>query len=276
MKAETEKESKDKALLWACVIGLGALVLTLLIGRALERRHLHRLPHSGVGVFIGAVCAGVVRWVAASSASRVDDDVLKDEQFDYEVFMVFLLPPIIFEAGFNIDAPSTMRNLGPTVFFAFVGTTFSTFVVGGLVYLAGVLGLCYPLGLLASLTFGSLISATDPVSVLSVFKAIGVREDIFAVVFGESVLNDAVAIVLTRTLLSFREASSTPILGRVAYAACLFVFEFASSLLLGAGFGVGSSVLLRVLDMRAQQDEEAMLLPVALCFAFAWGTRLGG
>ena len=106
---------------------------------------------------------------------------------------VCLLPPIIFEAGFNMSLPPTRRNLGLTTFLAFAGTTFSTFVVGGLCYAAGQMGLCYPMGLLASLVFGSLISATDPVSVLSVFKACGVPDDVFAIVFGESVLNDAVA-----------------------------------------------------------------------------------
>ena len=46
------------------------------------------------------------------------------------------------------------------------------------------------------LSLGSLISATDPVTVLAVFQALGVKIDLFSMVFGESVLNDAVAIVL--------------------------------------------------------------------------------
>ena len=73
-------------------------------------------------------------------------------------------------------------NLGPTTFFAFVGTFASTFVVGWIVWYAGQLGYCYPLGLLASLTFGSLISATDPVTVLAVFQALGVKVDLFSMV----------------------------------------------------------------------------------------------
>ncbi len=46
--------------------------------------------------------------------------------------------------------------------------------------------------------YGALISATDPVTVLAVFKALGVDSNVYANVFGESVLNDAVAIVLYR------------------------------------------------------------------------------
>ena len=158
------------ALLWTCVIALGALVVTLLAGRWLERRHIHRLPHSGVGVLVGAFCAGAVRRISQLSRSGIDDDVLKDERFDYDFFMITLLPPIIFEAGFNMDLPPALRNLGLTTFLAFIGTTLSTFKVGGMLRGWAAWALLSD-GPLASLVFGSLISATDPVSVLSVFKA---------------------------------------------------------------------------------------------------------
>ena len=62
------------------------------------------------------------------------------------------------------------KSIRPTIFFAFAGTILSTFVVAAFVFGAGALGLCYPLSPLASLTFGSLISATDPVAVLSTFQ----------------------------------------------------------------------------------------------------------
>ena len=99
--------------------------------------------------------------------------MLNYERFDFDFFIVWLLPPIIFEAGFNMDVHSFFANIYPTIFFAFVGTFASTFIIGGLVWGMGQLGLCYPMGLLASLSFGSVISATDPVTVLSVFQATG-------------------------------------------------------------------------------------------------------
>jgi hypothetical protein len=233
-----------------------------------------------VGVLVGALCAGLLRWESGFSASRLDNTVLRDERFSASFFMTFLLPPIIFDAGFNIDTPSALRNLFPITFFAFVGTTFSTAVVGLVTYGAGQLGLCYPLSLLAALTFGSLISATDPVSVLSVFKSCGVHEDVFAIVFGESVLNDAVAIVLTRTLLAFNDGSDggLSLSSRVSYAAFLFVVEFASSLFIGAIFGAGLALLLRHLQLRkpttaeSPHDDDDVVLTVALCFAFPWAS----
>lgn len=54
------------------------------------------------------------------------------------------------------------------------------------------------------LLFGALISATDPVTVLAIFSDLHVDVNLYALVFGESVLNDAVAIVLTRLVVTVK------------------------------------------------------------------------
>lgn len=59
----------------------------------------------------------------------------------------------------------------------------------------------YKLTLLESFAFGSLISAVDPVATLAIFQALDVDAILYMLVFGESVLNDAVSIVLTRWVL---------------------------------------------------------------------------
>ena len=121
---------------------------------------LHPIPavRAAVGVLVGAGIAFVL-------SKLHDDAVLAYERFDFDFFIVWLLPPIIFEAGFNMDVQSFFRNIYPTIFFAFAGTFVSTFIIGGIVWGVGQLGLCYPMGLLSALSFGSVISATDPVTV---------------------------------------------------------------------------------------------------------------
>ena len=74
-----------------------------------------------------------------------------------------------------MNIPAFFANIFPTLFLAFVGTSLSAAAVAVLLYSAGWLGLCYPLTKLAALFFGSLISATDPVTVLAVFQALGVK-----------------------------------------------------------------------------------------------------
>ena len=98
-------------------------------------------------------------------------------------------------------------NLGSILLFAIVGTTISALVVGGGVYLMGQASLVYPLNFEESFAFGSLISAVDPVATLAIFQALDVDPVLNMLVFGESILNDAVAIVLTTTIVesSFQE-----------------------------------------------------------------------
>ena len=81
--------------------------------------------------------------------------------------------------------------------FAIVGTLISAFVVGSLVYAVGD-GTSVPLTFVDSVVLGSLLAAVDPVSAIAVFKQSGVNIDLYTLVFGESVVNDAVSIVVTR------------------------------------------------------------------------------
>ncbi|QCD79850.1 solute carrier family 9 [Vigna unguiculata] len=67
-------------------------------------------------------------------------------------------------------------------------------------YMAGLMHLIYRLPFVECLMFGALISATDPVTVLSIFQELGTDVNLYALVFGESVLNDAMAISLYRTM----------------------------------------------------------------------------
>ena len=72
-------------------------------------------------------------------------------------------------------------------------------------WIFGAIGLITYLPFLHSLVFGALVSATDPVTVLALFQELGVNIDLYSLVFGESVLNDAVAIVTYRALINFHQ-----------------------------------------------------------------------
>jgi len=258
MEAEAEEESKIK---WGFVVGILALGATFIGGYILETAHIHWMPEAGVGLIMGAL-------VSASAIMMGNDVMSEHEKFDFEFFMTWLLPPIIFEAGYNMNVGAFINNIGPTMFYAFIGTFASTFVVGGICWQAGQWGWCYPLSMLASLTFGSLISATDPVTVLAVFQALGVRVDLFSMVFGESVLNDAVAIVLSRTLLGFNKPGTEVNQESIMAAAQSFCVIFGGSLIIGAFFGIASSLVFKAMDMRHHGD--LVFMQAALSFAFPW------
>nr|XP_031536559.1 sodium/hydrogen exchanger 5 isoform X2 [Vicugna pacos] len=102
-------------------------------------------------------------------------------------------------------------NLGAILTYAVVGTLWNTFTTGTALWGLQQAGLVAPrvqAGLLDFLLFGSLISAVDPVAVLAVFEEVHVNETLFIIVFGESLLNDAVTVVLYKVCNSFVEMGS--------------------------------------------------------------------
>ncbi|KAL6031922.1 hypothetical protein STEG23_010148, partial [Scotinomys teguina] len=139
------------------------------------------------------------------------NDMLRKVTFDPEVFFNILLPPIIFHAGYSLKKRHFFRNLGSILAYAFLGTAVSCFIIGNLMY--GVVKLMKIVGQLSDkfyytdcLFFGAIISATDPVTVLAIFNELHADVDLYALLFGESVLNDAVAIVLSSSIVAYQPA----------------------------------------------------------------------
>lgn len=229
----------------AVVMGLACLGAAFAGGHIIALRGWHWLPEAGFALLLGAVTSGV-------STTYLDESVLSHFVFNPEFFMIWLLPPIIFEAGFNMNQQTFFANIIPMCGYAFVGTFISTMVVGAVCYYAGQYGLCLPLGPIASLTFGALISATDPVTVLSVFQAIGVQPELFALVFGESVLNDAIALVLANTIIAFRGEEVTS--AHVTEAFASFVTVFACSMAVGSFIGALSAWVYKKLNLRLHPE----------------------
>ncbi|XP_048848751.1 Na(+)/H(+) exchanger beta-like isoform X3 [Brienomyrus brachyistius] len=116
---------------------------------------------------------------------------------DSEFFFLCLLPPIILDAGYFLPLRPFMENLGTILMFAVLGTLWNAFFVGGILYGVCRLDSAHLAGvdLLACLLFGSMVSAVDPVAVLAVFEEIHINELLFVLVFGESLLNDAVTVL---------------------------------------------------------------------------------
>ncbi|RLN69306.1 hypothetical protein BBJ28_00004012 [Nothophytophthora sp. Chile5] len=119
---------------------------------------------------------------------------------DNNLFFNVLLPPIIYEAGFSIKCQVFFRNFPAIMSTAVLGTVISTTVTGSVLYFAGTAGMVTELSWVEAFLFGALISAVDTVATLSFFSKLDAPPLLFNLVFGESVLNDAVAIALYQTL----------------------------------------------------------------------------
>lgn len=144
-----------------------------------------------------------------------------------EIMLFIFLPALIFESGFALDARQMIKDLPPILMLAIPAMLMSTFVVG--------LGVWWALDikLIVALVFGALISATDPVAVVALFKELGAPNRLNVLVEGESLLNDATAIVTFSILLGIAVEG-----GGVGWASIDDIFiDFIRVFIGGAIFG---------------------------------------
>jgi CPA1 family monovalent cation:H+ antiporter len=113
-----------------------------------------------------------------------------DLEVSSELILGLLVPPLLFEAVLHIPWQRLKADLLPVLMIAIGGTLISTFLIGFAVM--EWVGLPW----LAAMAFGALISATDPVAVIALFKSLGVNKRLAVLVEGESLFNDAVAVVI--------------------------------------------------------------------------------
>jgi sodium/hydrogen exchanger 8 len=133
----------------------------------------------------------------------------------------------------------------------------------------------YKLPLVECLMFGALISATDPVTVLSIFQELGSDVNLYALVFGESVLNDAMAISLYRTMSSVRSNAAG---GENIFMMILQFLEiFVGSMSSGVGAGFISALLFKYagLDVDNLQNLECCLFVLFPYFSYMLAEGLG-
>ncbi|XP_073741770.1 sodium/hydrogen exchanger 6 isoform X1 [Callorhinus ursinus] len=206
-----------------------------------------------------------------------DNEMLRKVTFDPEVFFNILLPPIIFYAGYSLKRRHFFRNLGSILAYAFLGTAISCFVIGSIMY--GCVTLMKVTGQLAGdfyftdcLLFGAIVSATDPVTVLAIFHELQVDVELYALLFGESVLNDAVAIVLSSSIVAYQPAgdnSHTFDVTAMFKSIGIFLGIFSGSFAMGAATGVVTALISKFTKLR-----EFQLLETGLFFLMSWSTFL--
>uniref|UniRef100_A0A8C3F182 Sodium/hydrogen exchanger n=1 Tax=Chrysemys picta bellii TaxID=8478 RepID=A0A8C3F182_CHRPI len=175
--------------LWILVASLAKIVFHL------SHKVTRVVPESALLIVLGLFLGGIV-WAADHIASFT---------LTPNVFFFYLLPPIVLDAGYFMPNKLFFGNLGTILLYAVIGTVWNAATTGMSlygVYLSGIMGQL-DIGLLDFLLFGSLIAAVDPVAVLAVFEEVHVNEVLFIIVFGESLLNDAVTVVLYNVFDSF-------------------------------------------------------------------------
>ncbi|KAM6064659.1 sodium/hydrogen exchanger 9 [Theristicus caerulescens] len=203
--------------------------------------------------------------------------MLQKMTFDPSIFFNILLPPIIFHAGYSLKKRHFFRNLGSILTYAFLGTAISCIVIGLIMY--GFVKAMVHVGQLKGgefhftdcLFFGSLMSATDPVTVLAIFHELHVDTDLYTLLFGESVLNDAVAIVLTHSISIYSPKENPNAFDAAAFFQSVgnFLGIFAGSFAMGSSYAVVTAHLTKFTKLC-----EFPMLEMGLFFLLSWSAFL--
>ncbi|WP_460007790.1 cation:proton antiporter [Methanogenium cariaci] len=174
-----------------------------------------------------------------------------------EIILFLFLPPLIFEAAYRMNSRVFFRNIVPVLILTLPGIVVSMIVIGG------ISALLTPVPIFSALLFGALISATDPVSVLALFQKLGISERLKTLVEGESLFNDATAIVLYNAVIVIAVSgvfTATDVTGGLTE----FVGDFLGGILSGCltGMVIGYLILF-------SRDNMAFAETVSLIVAYA-------
>ena len=233
---EDPEEETEVILIIEIVVGL--LLISSLVGIVTERL---RIPYTAGLVLIGLVLALVGQRSVSVSP---------------ELILGILVPPLIFEAAFQVKAKDLMKDLAPILSLAIPGVLLTTFLVGGFLYWST------DFSLVTALLFGSLIAATDPVAVVALFRSLGVPRRLQLLLEGESLLNDGTAIVLFNLMLT------------IAVTGYFNLWESILNFLLVSGGGVVIGLVLGLLISLAISLIDNSLIETTLTSVLAFGSYI--
>ncbi|CAI0384368.1 unnamed protein product [Linum tenue] len=207
------------ALLCACIV----------IGHLLEE---NRWMNESITALLIGVCTGVVILLVSGGKSS---HLLV---FSEDLFFIYLLPPIIFNAGFQVKKKQFFRNFITIMLFGAIGTLISCCVI--------------------SLAIGAIFAATDSVCTLQILNQ-DQTPLLYSLVFGEGVVNDATSVVLFNAIQGFDLVNLNPHIGLEFIGN--FLYLFVTSTLLGVGTGLVSAYIIKTLYFgRHSTDREVSLM----------------
>ncbi|KAL8159549.1 hypothetical protein V2J09_001086 [Rumex salicifolius] len=251
----------------AITVFFSLLCACILIGHLLED---HRWANESItALFLGLISGAVVLLFSKGESSQI-------LVFNEELFFIYLLPPIIFNAGFQVKKKQFFKNFSTIVLFGVLGTIISFSLISVCAFLLFKRIGVTDMGVQDYLAVGAILSATDSVCTLQVLSQ-DETPFLYSVVFGEGVVNDATSIVLFNAVqsLDFSDVNAMTALSLLG----TFLYLFCTSTLLGVGVGLLSAFIIKTLYIgRHSTDREIaiMMLMAYLSYMIAELINLSG
>ncbi|XP_073053407.1 sodium/hydrogen exchanger 1 [Primulina eburnea] len=220
----------------------------IVIGHLLEE---NRWMNESITTLIIGLCTGVViLLISGGTSSRL-------LVFSEDLFFIYLLPPIIFNAGFQVKKKQFFRNFMTIMLFGALGTLIS-FIIISLGAIAIFQKMDIGLGMGDYLAIGAIFAATDSVCTLQVLNQ-DETPLLYSLVFGEGVVNDATSVVLFNAVQNFdlSHISGIEALNLIGN----FFYLFITSTLLGVAVGLLSAYVIKKLYFgRHSTDREVAVM----------------
>ena len=172
------------------------------------------------------------------------------------LLLTVFLPPLLFETAINLPLDALRRDWKPIALYALAGTALSTFIVAGAT--SRLLGIPLPY----ALVFGALISTTDPIAVIAVFKKLNAGKRLTLLIEAESLFNDGIAVTLFMVTLALATGGKVS----AATGAVQFLTLVGGGALLGGVLGAAAS--------RIHYELDDHLIEITLTSVVAFGAYL--
>lgn len=210
------------------------LLLLALVARPISK--LIRLPYTSVLVVTGFVASEIIVFAGLDTGIRADN-------YQALIFYVFI-PVLVFEAGYKIDKQQLLENIFPILFLAIVGMLLTCVLTAVLLFY----GIGHESGFpwIAALLCAALLAATDPVAVVAKLKEVNAPERLSVLLEGESLFNDATAIVLFGLFLSMALMPAEQL--NVSNAVLGFATVFLGGVVCGSIIGYVAGLIQRFTD----------------------------
>lgn len=166
---------------------------------------------------------------------------LNDLRLTPELLFYVFLPVLLFESAFNMNIRKIVENSWSIISLAVIGLLISTLLIAtALYFVLPLVGL--PIPFILAFLFGAIISSTDPVAVLALFKEYGAPKRLTLIFEGESLFNDGTAVALFLVILAVAQEG---------YRGSATIFDGVLSFLIMVVAGIALGLLMAVLFSRA-------------------------
>ena len=222
-----------------------AMLLVAMLVEPLSERL--RIPFSALLVLVGFIGSEII--VALGF-----DTGLRYATFNDLILHLFV-PILVFESAFNIHAKSLLQNIVPILILAIPAMLLASLITATIIYY----GIGHPqyFPFAAALLAGILLSATDPVAVVALFKKLGAPERLNILLEGESLFNDATAVVMYALVISLALTPSAEL--SVSEASLVFGKSFLGGVGIGAIIGGIASVAYRTFNHPVQHSVTSII-----------------